>query len=134
MRKETKYIVCHCTATSMDATVEAIKKGWIRRGWKNVGYAIMIDKNGIAHYLVDNLNQITNGVQGFNSVSVHVATIGGKDIDDRNDAQKKTLQHILTSLKAQYPNAKVQGHRDFPNVKKSCPRYDAKVEYGYFNR
>jgi N-acetylmuramoyl-L-alanine amidase len=134
MRKETKYIVCHCTATSLDAKVESIKNHWKRIGWKNVGYHILIDKLGIAHYLVDDLDQITNGVKGFNSVSVHVSTIGGKDIDDRTEEQKQTLTYIVTMLKAKYPSAKVQGHRDFPNVSKSCPRYDAKVEFDYLNK
>jgi N-acetylmuramoyl-L-alanine amidase len=134
MRKETKYIVCHCTATSLDAKVESIKKYWKKIGWKKVGYAILIDKLGIAHYLVDDLDEITNGVKGYNSISVHIATIGGKDVDDRTEEQKQTLTYIVTWLKEKYPNAKIQGHRDFPKVLKSCPRYDAKIEFDYLNR
>ena len=30
----------------------------------------------------------------------------------------------LKDLKKDYPNAKVVGHRDFPNVKKECPCLD----------
>jgi N-acetylmuramoyl-L-alanine amidase len=35
----------------------------------------------------------------------------------------------LRKLRVQYPTAIIQGHRDFPNVKKSCPRYNAKIEH-----
>ena len=38
---------------------------------------------------------------------------------------------LLKDLKARYPDAIIQGHRDFPNVKKSCPRFDAKDEYNF---
>jgi N-acetylmuramoyl-L-alanine amidase len=28
-----------------------------------------------------------------------------------------------------FPNAIIQGHKDFPNVAKACPSFDAKAEY-----
>ena len=36
---------------------------------------------------------------------------------------------ILKELRVKFPKAKIQGHRDFPNVKKACPSFDAQKEY-----
>jgi N-acetylmuramoyl-L-alanine amidase len=127
MRK-IEYIVCHCTATSQDAKVETIINNWKKLGWKNVGYHYLIEANGKVHKLASH-ETITNGVKGFNSKSIHVSYIGGKDKDDRTNVQKLAMECILRDLKSLYPNAIIQGHRDFPNVAKSCPRFDAKVEY-----
>jgi len=39
------------------------------------------------------------------------------------------LTDLLTKLKKEFPKAIIQGHRDFPNVKKACPSFNAKEEY-----
>ena len=44
-------------------------------------------------------------------------------------AQKKALFDLLKKLKKQFPKAIIQGHRDFPGVKKACPSFNAKEEY-----
>ena len=36
---------------------------------------------------------------------------------------------LLKKLKKQFPKAIIQGHRDFPDVKKACPSFNAKEEY-----
>jgi hypothetical protein len=35
---------------------------------------------------------------------------------------------LITELKAQFPNAKILGHRDL-GAKKACPSFDAIAEY-----
>lgn len=125
-----KYIAVHCTATSQDAKVESILAYWKRKGWRNPGYHYLIDKHGEIHKLHPE-EKISNGVRGFNSVSINVCYIGGKDKDDRTDIQKAIMLGLLKDLKARYPDAIIQGHRDFPNVKKSCPRFNAKDEYNF---
>ena len=37
----------------------------------------------------------------------------------------------IKKLRAKYPNAIIQGHRDFPNVAKACPQFDAKKEFDF---
>lgn len=124
--REIKYIVLHCTATSLDAKVSSIVNYWKERlRWKSVGYHYIIDRNGVVTQLAD-LSQITNGVRGYNSVSVHISTIGGKYIDDRTEEQKEAQKVLIKALHNKFPEATIQGHRDFPKVAKSCPRYDAK--------
>lgn len=53
----------------------------------------------------------------------------GKPADTRTPAQKRTLLTLLYSLKADYPDAEILGHRDLPWVKKACPCFDAREEY-----
>ena len=97
------------------------------------GYHFIIKPNGEAVSLVP-VEQVSNGVAGFNSQSIHIAYIGGIDeknsaTDNRTAAQKATILKLVSALKKNFPNATVQGHRDFPNVKKACPSFDAKKEY-----
>ncbi len=74
------------------------------------------------------------GVLHYNPEIINISYLGGidkagKPLDNRTEAQKKALLAKLTALKKQFPNAIIQGHRDFPNVKKACPSFNAKKEY-----
>lgn len=129
-----KYIAVHCTATQPDATVSAIQNYWKKHlGWKNPGYHFIVKADGEIVQLLP-IEQVSNGVAGFNTQIINISYIGGVDAkgnpkDTRTDAQKSSLLLKLKELKKQFPNAKIQGHRDFPNVKKACPSFDAKTEY-----
>ena len=91
-------------------------------------------------------SQISNGVKGYNSSLINVAYVGGVDsdgkaVDNRTEAQKAALCFLLEQLKERYPNAVIQGHRDFsPDLNqdgeitsdefiKQCPCFDANGEY-----
>ena len=124
--REIKYIVLHCTATDQSAKVESIVKYWKRKGWKNAGYHFIIDDLGNITNL-QLLSKSSNGVRGYNANSIHISYIGGKDEDDRTPAQEIAQEGLVKALHAVYPNAEILGHRDFPNVKKSCPRFDVKA-------
>jgi N-acetylmuramoyl-L-alanine amidase len=127
------HIVVHCTATPPTTTVQSIQRYWRDNlKWKSPGYHFLIEANGTVH----NLQPITlpsNGVAGHNANSIHVSYIGGvngqRAVDNRTEAQKTALLTILADLKKQFPNAIIQGHRDFPKVAKACPSFDAKKEY-----
>jgi N-acetylmuramoyl-L-alanine amidase len=97
-----------------------------------MGYHKIIEANGTIHTLAEDAF-ITNGVKGHNTSTLHVCYIGGvrngKAADTRTDAQKASLLHVLKEWRAKYPNAKIQGHRDFPGVKKECPSFNAINEY-----
>ena len=141
-----KYIVVHCTAGPQDRTTESIRKYWKNGlGWKNVGYHLLISKDGSYERLADD-SQITNGVGGHNANAIHISYKGGVDskgraLDNRTPEQKRTLLTLLRTLKAKYPKAIIQGHRDFSPDKnkngiiepweyiKMCPSFDAKKEY-----
>lgn len=128
-----KYIAIHCTATQPTATKQSILNYWKNiLKWKNVGYHRLIDANGIIHELAK-YEQVTNGVKGYNSESIHFSYIGGiddkgKPKDTRTPKQKESLLYLIKQAKKQFPKAIVQGHRDF-GANKACPSFDAKNEY-----
>ena len=131
--RDIKYIVIHCTATQPNTKKEAILSYWKNTlKWKSVGYHRLIDANGVIHELAK-YEQITNGVKGYNSESIHFSYIGGIDEsgrpkDTRTLKQKESLLYLVKQAKKQFPNAIVQGHRDF-GANKACPSFDAKNEY-----
>ena len=124
--RDIRYIVFHCTATDQTAKVENIVKYWRERlGWSNPGYHFIIEATGEVTQLQP-ISKPSNGVRGYNSNSIHISYIGGKDIDDRTTNQIIAQKAILKTLLATFPYAEVLGHRDFKGVSKSCPRFDAK--------
>ena len=134
-----KYLVVHCTATPQATTMESIQRYWRERlGWKASGYHKIIKANGEVITLAQD-DAVCNGVAGFNSVSLHVSYIGGIDsrgnpLDNRTQGQKDALSQVLHAWRAKYPDAKIQGHRDFLKRGvnwKECPSFDAKTEYAH---
>ena len=136
-----KYIFVHCSAGPQTQTVESIKAYWKNNlGWKSPGYHYIIKANGEIVPLQPE-EKASNGVAGYNSVSINVCYIGGVDkngkpVDNRTEYQKESLLYILKDLKKRYPNAVIMGHRDIwgsnpANWKKSCPCFDAKTEYAH---
>lgn len=144
MRKIERIFV-HCTASNQEATVDDIKAEFKAKGWVNPGYHYLIDKQGTVHVLLEE-SKVSNGVKGYNQTSINVAYIGGidsngKGVDNRTEAQKKSLINLLMSLVTKYPDAEILGHRDVSPDKngngivdpweriKECPCFDAKEEY-----
>lgn len=133
MIREIRYIAVHCTAGSQRQTIADLQAEFRRKGWKNPGYHYVITADGTTTQLLDEV-KVSNGVKGWNYCTVNVAYMGGVDeklraTDNRTAAQKTALLELLKRLKAKYPKAVIQGHRDFPKVKKDCPCFDAKEEY-----
>ena len=131
MNRNIKYLVCHCTATPVNTKVESIKRYWKNQlKWKSVGYHKIIEANGNIVTLAND-DAITNGVKGYNAESLHCSYVGGQFNDNRTIEQRQAIAGVLLHWLKLYPNAKIIGHRDFPNVAKSCPQFDAEKEYGY---
>jgi N-acetylmuramoyl-L-alanine amidase len=124
----------HCTATAQLAKIEAIQNYWREHlGWQTPGYHFIVKVDGTWVNLLP-IEKVSNGVKGFNSEIINISYIGGIDKngvpkDTRTIYQKETLLNLLKALKKKFPTATIQGHRDFPNVKKACPSFDAKKEY-----
>ncbi len=139
-------IVIHCTASPQNASVKSILDYHHKvKGWKVAGYHYIIEADGMYENPV-NIKDVSNGVAGHNSDSIHIAYIGGVDaygkaIDNRTPHQKQTLIELIKSMKKLFPNAKVLGHRDFSEDKngngivdpweriKECPCFNAIPEY-----
>ena len=144
--REIKYIAVHCTAGSQKQTVGSLLHFFSKvKKWKSPGYHYVVEANGKITQLLDE-ERVSNGVKGFNSITINVAWFGGIDergkaVDNRTDGQKRALVQLVGILKKKYPDAIVQGHRDFSPDKngngkvdvweriKECPCFDAKEEY-----
>ena len=148
MNRDIKFIAVHCTASTQKTSVATLLNEFKARGWKQPGYHYVVCPDGKVEQLLRE-ESTSNGVKGFNSISINVAYIGGvtmengklKAVDNRTDAQKASLIKLLKELRGRYPKATIQGHRDFsPDTNgngiidpweriKECPCFDAKIEY-----
>lgn len=105
----------------------------------------MVFPDGLVQQLLSE-GAVANGVKGYNSVSIHVAYVGGIDanlrtVDNRTQAQKEKLRSLLKLIHKRYPAARILGHRDIsPDTNhngrvdpweriKDCPCFDAIQEY-----
>ena len=123
----------HCSGSHIRTTVSGMLAHWKKLGWINPGYHIVVHYDGSITVLLD-LNQISNGVKGFNSKLINICTIGGVDDNGKitntlSPEQFNTMSKLITAIKKKKSNLYVQGHRDFPKVNKACPCYDAKTKY-----
>ena len=135
-RNRTDFIVLHCSATKPSADIGAAEiRQWHKdKGWSDIGYHDVIRRNGTRERGRD-INEIGAHVAGYNSRSVGICLVGGvsdKGHSENNftKAQMDTLQKIVFEYKKMWPNAVVQGHRDFPGVAKDCPCFNVKEWWG----
>lgn len=131
LKRDIKYIVIHCSESSETQTVQGLIDYWKNeKGWYAPGYHYAVEKDGNVIRLLYE-SKIANGSKGYNHCSVHVGWIGGlsKGIRTNNITrlQEAALFNKVIELSVKYPNAQIIGHRDFPNVKKSCPLFDVKT-------
>ncbi len=133
MKREVKFIVIHCTATQPETAIESIQRYWREvKGWKDTpGYHYIIKANGEVIKLLDE-SKNSYGVYAHNSECISISYIGGidktgKPKDTRTRKQEVAMFNKIVELSNRYPQAKIVGHRDFPDVKKACPSFDVKT-------
>jgi N-acetyl-anhydromuramyl-L-alanine amidase AmpD len=128
-------IIIHCSATRCDRsfTVGDLEACHRAKGYNGIGYHYYITRDGRIHPCRSE-EAVGAHARHYNAHSIGVCYEGGLDekgcsADTRTPAQKAALHTVLTSLKIDYPNAVILGHRDLPWVRKSCPGFDARTEY-----
>jgi N-acetylmuramoyl-L-alanine amidase len=139
--EDVKYIVIHCAATTadMDVDIADIDRWHRMRGFAKVGYHYFIKRNGLVqhgrsveehgmHLLEASFEQGAH-VADYNSCSIGVCMAGGLNAKGKAENnftayQFEALLTLVKMLKEWFPNAVVQGHRDFPGVAKDCPSFD----------
>ena len=133
--RQINYIIIHCSATKagQDFRAKDIDRWHRERGWDGIGYHKVIDLDGT---IEPGRSEAKPGAhcKGHNSDSIGICYIGGLDedgkpADTRTELQKAALAGLVAGYKQRFPNAKVVGHRDMPNVHKACPCFNAKEEY-----
>ena len=130
------YLIIHCSATPEGRahTAKDIDLWHKQRGFTEIGYNYVILLDGTIE-LGRDVDKIPAHVEGYNKDSIGICYIGGVDKntlqpkDTRTLFQKEALIKLLKELKKLYPDAEIQGHRDFAGVKKACPCFNAKEEY-----
>lgn len=134
-RTSTDYLVVHCSATrpSQDIGAADIDRWHRGQGWACIGYHYVIRRDGTVEEGRDR-EVIGAHVSGHNTNSVGICMAGGVSEADVNvpennftKAQLAALKGLLLDLRKSYPQAKIQGHRDFSGVHKACPSFDVRT-------
>jgi N-acetyl-anhydromuramyl-L-alanine amidase AmpD len=122
-------IVIHCSATPSNCryrVTQLIRDHQDRFGF--TGYHYYITRGGKI-FQTRHEQLVGAHAKGYNQHSLGVCYEGGLDrngnpADTRTEAQKRSLWHLLKSLRNDYPDARIVGHRDLPGVAKDCPCFD----------
>ena len=132
--RDINKIILHCSATrdGQDISTETIR-GWHvnERGWSDIGYHFVVLLDGT----VDKARPVERQgahVRGKNKGSIGVCYIGGCDADmnpkdTRNEAQKKSLEELISYLMESYDDATLHGHNEFSS--KACPSFNVQEIY-----
>lgn len=143
MRRFTKYIVVHCSATkpSSDIGVDEIRDWHVNgNGWSDIGYHVVIRRSGLIEF-GRHPDEPGAHVKGQNYQSVGICLVGGVNEQGLADAnftaeQFVSLKVAVVMFSKAYPGAKILGHRDLsPDLDgdgvvekhewlKDCPSFD----------
>ncbi len=148
-RRQTRYIVVHCSATppSSDIGADEIDDMHERRGFNNgdgihIGYHEVILRDGTIEF-GRHFDEPGAHVKGRNYQSIGICLIGGVDRsgnaeDNFTDEQMDALYVSLQHKQLAYPDAEILGHRNtFPDVNgdgivdrtdwlKECPSFSVR--------
>lgn len=134
IRKDTKKVIVHCSATTedMDIGVNEIRRWHVKeRGFSDIGY----------HYIIRRNRKIEEGRHiefigahclGQNRDSIGVCLIGGSHrLEDGTTVPKfnftydqiEALKELVKTIKDKFSSvSKIYGHNNF--AKKKCPTFD----------
>ena len=130
-RLKTEYIVIHCSDSypSMDIGVKEIRrwhtspdKNDPSKPWKDIGYHFVIRRNGIVE-VGRHVDDVGSHTRGFNSDSIGICMVGGKDGNNFTVLQWGELETLVRDLKKRYNKPEVVGHCEL-NAGKTCPNFD----------
>jgi hypothetical protein len=130
-------IIVHCSATqpnwmkdqpTRDKAMEIRRWHMKDRGWKDIGYHWLIDRNGTV-VTGRPVEQVGAHVQGHNTGTIGVCLIGGHGSAETDQfsqhftpEQEKALRHLLADLQHRYKINKVTGHNQY--AAKACPGFN----------
>jgi N-acetylmuramoyl-L-alanine amidase len=121
-------LILHCSATPahMDIGAKTIDKWHKQRGWRGIGYHIVIRRDGCIEYGRP-LHTKGAHARGHNAKSIGLVWIGGVDEDgkpedNRTLAQLKAMEREVKHLIGAFSGLNVIGHNEVS--KKACPCFD----------
>lgn len=131
-------IIVHCSATRPDwmngksaaSKTREIKLWHTRdRGWKDIGYHWVIDRDGTT-VPGRPVEQVGAHTQGRNTGTIGVCLIGGHGSSASDEFSKnftpeqdRALRALIARLRQQYGALEVSGHNQF--AAKACPGFNA---------
>ncbi len=142
MSRAIRRIIIHCAASPNGRALSTVTRSateeiddWHRkRGFRrsdqaraaynprltSIGYHWVIDTDG-AIYSGRHPDEIGAHAVGHNTDSLGICMVG---TDRFTGPQWAALQRIVEAQRSVYPTVQVLGHRELPDVKKSCPGFD----------
>lgn len=131
-RQATNLVIIHCadTPAGMDVGAEEITAWHRQRGYLDIGYHYVIRRDGRLEVGRER-DEIGAHALGRNKDSLGVCLVGGRGPGGKAEnnftpAQFAALGALLARLRAEYPEARVIGHREV-NPKKACPSFDVQA-------
>lgn len=122
-RRNINTIYLHTVAKRGDTTIEKLRRFHVEnKGWRDVGYHFLIRKDGSIEE-GRSLDTQGAGVRGDNKRSVHVVFSGHGDYEEWTEEQDSNGITFLALLREELEihEADLLGHREGPNVRKTCP-------------
>ena len=133
-------IIVHCTATRAEwwagrptADKEAEVRKWHvqDRGWRDIGYHFLIDRDGTVA-TGRPLEEVGAHVKGHNTGTIGISLFGGhggattdKFEDNFTPEQDEALRNLIADLQNRFPSiSKISGHNEYAN--KACPCFDVR--------
>ena len=123
-----EYIIVHHTggtdanplADTSNQTAAIIKSWHLQKGWSDIGYNWVIEKDG---KIVQGRPENVEGAHtvGYNSKSIGICLCGNFDLTFPTKEQEKSLVTLMQAIMARYPAIKKENivpHRKFAN--KTC--------------
>ena len=138
--RSVNLIVIHCSATRCNRrfTVDMLKACHNARfGNKGIGYHYYIERDGHLYQTRDE-SLVGMHAKHYNAHSIGICYEGGLNeqgqaADTRTPEQRAALIALLRSLKEDYPQAEILGHRELEGVHKDCPSFDCQEYRDYFS-
>ncbi len=123
MFSDIKYLVVHCSDSSDDEAVSVtdIHDMHLGFGWDGIGYHRIIERDGTISAGRPIYWQGAH-VKGQNHHSLGVCLIGRNSFSTQ---QMAALEAVIIEWLTLYPDAKIVGHRDIQDTKKTCPNFEA---------
>ena len=136
MTRRIDTIVVHCSATPNGRWTTAPDidrwhddRGFERRDhwrerfnpeYKAIGYHFVIYTDGTV-VTGRHLDEVGAHASGHNARSIGICMIGTSAYTLE---QWRALDRLVAKMRTSYPAAKILGHRDLPEVHKTCPGFD----------
>lgn len=118
MRKINKIILHHSASPMSTTTFEDIKRWHLERGFKDIGYHWVIDKNGEL-WKGRPESQIGAHCKGHNRDSIGICIVGNFELEELNEYQFNTLRYLLYFLEEKYYTLDIHNHYYLSKTK--CP-------------